>query len=89
MEHQHYQTINDDDGDDEEVIVSNKIILEKSTDDDIEEGLEEKRKYKKKKKYSFVFLDNHELSITPIPESINDEDGNIEEIDTSKSQVKI
>jgi hypothetical protein len=44
---------------------------------------------KKKKKYSFVFLDNHELSITPIPESIYDEDGNMDEIDSSKSQVNI
>ncbi len=37
----------------------------------------------------FLLLDNHELSITPIPESINDEDGNIDQIESSKSQVKI
>ena len=31
-----------------------------------------------------LFLENPELSLTPIPESINDED----QIDSSKSQVK-
>jgi hypothetical protein len=37
--------------------------------------------------FFFVFLDNHELSITPIPETINDEDGDIDTIESSKSQV--
>ncbi len=44
---------------------------------------------KRKEIFFFVFLENHELSITPIPESIYDEDGNMEEIDSSKLQVKI
>jgi hypothetical protein len=44
------------------------------------------KKNKIKYKYSFLFLDNYELSKTPIPESINDEDENIE---FSEFQVKI
>ncbi len=36
-----------------------------------------------------MLLDNRELSITPIPESINDEDGSADQIESSKSQVKI
>jgi hypothetical protein len=87
MDHQHYRTTNDDD-DDEELVVNNKNILEKLTDDDNEEGLEEK-KIKCKRNILLYFLDNHELSITPIPESINDEDGNTDQIDCSKLQVKI
>jgi hypothetical protein len=88
MEHQHYRTANNEnDVDDEEIAVNNKNILQKSTDDDIEEGLTKKNITKKK--FSFAFLDNHELSVTPIPESINDEDENIDTIESTKSQVKI
>jgi len=40
--------------------------------------------------FSFLYvLDDHELSITPIPEAINDEDINVDTIEPSKSQVNI
>ncbi|CAF4792828.1 unnamed protein product, partial [Rotaria magnacalcarata] len=37
-------------------------------------------------KCSFSILDNHELSKTPVPETMNDEDSNIDTIEHSKSQ---
>ncbi|CAM4829288.1 unnamed protein product [Rotaria magnacalcarata] len=74
MEYQHYQTTYDkNDVDDNEFNVHDENILEKSISDNTEEGLN----------------DNHELSKTPVPETMNDEDSNIDTIEHSKSQVMI
>ncbi len=88
MEDQHYRTNNDEnDVDDEEFPINNINVLEKSTD----EGLETRQNMQQINKiFSFLYvLDDHELSITPIPEAINDEDINVDTIEPSKSQVNI
>lgn len=68
----------------------NQILLEESSspvdDHSIEEGLITNDCHPMKR--IPLRLDKHELSITPIPESINDEDENIDQRESSRSQVR-